>query len=219
MFCNSRVVGYSVNLDFMTENITNEFLKYRRVISALLNKIRPSATMQDIEDILQETYINTYKSSQKQEINFPKAFMVKTAIRLANRHIKVAQRTEYDAEIEQRSDESSSLYYSAEFCSQTEQEVLNREDFGFLCEAVNELPNQCRRVFVLKKIYGLSQREISEKLGISESTVEKHVAKGLLRTMRSFDAHQAMLQDRVEPLNIHSIERDKRKALKNRTKK
>jgi len=174
----------------MSEKITGEFLKYRRVISSLLAKIRPSATQQDIEDILQETYINTYQSALKQEIHFPKAFMVKTAIRLANRYIKMSQRADCDADIEKRSDESLSFYNASEFSSQTEQEVLNREGFGFLCAAVDQLPEQCRKVFVLKKVYGLSQREIAEKLGISESTVEKHVAKGLLRTMRAYDHQQ-----------------------------
>ncbi len=174
----------------MSEKITGEFLKYRRVISSLLAKIRPSASQQDIEDILQETYINTYQSALKQEIRFPKAFMVKTAIRLANRYIKLSQRADCEADIENRSDESLSFYNASEFSSQTEQEVLNREGFGFLCAAVNELPEQCRKVFVLKKVYGLSQREISQKLGISESTVEKHVAKGLLRTMREYDQRQ-----------------------------
>jgi len=139
---------------------------------------------------LQETYINTYQSALKQEIHFPKAFMVKTAIRLANRYIKMSQRADCDADIEKRSDESLSFYNASEFSSQTEQEVLNREGFGFLCAAVDQLPEQCRKVFVLKKVYGLSQREIAEKLGISESTVEKHVAKGLLRTMRAYDHQQ-----------------------------
>lgn len=174
----------------MSEKITNEFLKYRRVISSLLSRVRPMASQQDIEDILQETYINTYKSSLKQEIHFPKAFMVKTAIRLANRSIKLAQRISSDEDIHQHSDESQSYYDASSFVSRTEQEVLNKEDFGFLCEAVNELPEQCRKVFVMKKIYGLSQRQIAEKLSISESTVEKHVAKGLLRTMRHYDAKQ-----------------------------
>jgi len=187
----------------MSEKITGEFLKYRRVISALLAKIRPSASQQDIEDILQETYINTYQSALKQEIRFPKAFMVKTAIRLANRYIKLAQRADCEAEIEQRSDESVSFYNASAFSSQTEQEVLNREDFGFLCAVVNELPEQCRKVFVLKKVYGLSQREISEKLDISESTVEKHVAKGLLRTMRAYDQQQNV--DRVTGVKQSSV--------------
>ena len=41
-------------------------------------------------------------------------------------------------------------------------------------EAVRQLPEQCRRVFVLKKVYGYSQREIAKELSLSESTVEKH---------------------------------------------
>jgi len=171
----------------MSEKITNEFLKYRRVISSLLRKIRPCASDQDIEDILQETYLNTHQSSLKQEIRFPKAFMVKTAIRLANRHIAVAQRADCDVDIDQRSNQNPSFYDVSDYCSQTENEVFSRQDFGFLCESVNDLPEQCGKVFVLKKVYGLSQREIAKRLGISESTVEKHVAKGLKRIMQSYE--------------------------------
>jgi DNA-directed RNA polymerase specialized sigma24 family protein len=43
------------------------------------------------------------------------------------------------------------------------------------------LPPLCRRVFVLRKVFKLSPTEISEVLGISTSTIEKHVAKGLVR--------------------------------------
>jgi len=182
----------------MRDSINSEFLKYRRVISALLSKLRPLASRQDIEDILQDTYINTYQSSLKQEIRFPKAFMVKTAIRLANRQTKLARRVEYDESIEERSDEKHSHYDFSGFASQTEQEVLSREDFSFLCEAVNQLPNQCRKVFVLKKVYGLSQRDIATQLGISESTVEKHVAKGLLKTMQRYHSRTASAQTRRE---------------------
>ncbi|MBL4672450.1 MAG: RNA polymerase sigma factor [Arenicella sp.] len=176
----------------MNDKITNEFLKYRRVISSLLSKIRPSASYQDIEDILQDTYINTYQSSLKQEIRFPKAFMVKTAIRLANRQISVAQRIDCDVDIEQRPNESLSFYDASDFCSRTENEVFSQKDFSFLCEAVNELPEQCGKVFVLKKVYGLSQREIAEQLIISESTVEKHVAKGLRRIMKAYNQQQGI---------------------------
>lgn len=175
----------------MNEKITNEFLSYRRVISSILNKIRPAASHQDIEDILQDTYINTYQASLKQEIRFPKAFMVKTAIRLANRQISVAQRVDCDLDIEQRTNENLSFYDASDFCSQTENDVFSRRDFSFLCEAVNELPDQCSKVFVLKKVYGLSQREIAAQLDISESTVEKHVAKGLRRVMKSYSQHQS----------------------------
>ena len=178
----------------MSELINQEFLKYRRVIASLLRKIRPSASLQDIEDILQDTYINTYQSSLKQTIRFPKAFMVKTAIRLANRHITVAQRTDLHEHIDDISDQELIAYGVHGFSNEIEQEVLRREDFGFLCEAVDQLPPQCRRVFILKKIYGLSQREIAQKLNLTESTVEKHVAKGLLKTTQFYEASKKQLK-------------------------
>ena len=43
------------------------------------------------------------------------------------------------------------------------------------------LPVQARRVFVLKKVYGYSQREIADELGLAQSTVEKHVALAVRR--------------------------------------
>ena len=193
----------------MTERITDEFLKYRRVISLLLNKIRPSASKQDIEDILQETYVNTYQSSLKQEILFPKAFMVKTAIRLANKNIRKAQRMDLDEDMHEQSDQGLYDYDLSGLASQTEQEVLNREQFGFLCEAINQLPIKCRKVFILKKIYGLSQKEIAKKLSISESTVEKHVASGLLKTLHYYDDQKNKMMS-LNNSNVTNIDRTKK---------
>ncbi len=56
-----------------------------------------------------------------------------------------------------------------------------RRRFESFCVAVERLPPVCRRVFVLRKVHKLSHTEISEVLGLSESTIEKHVAKGLVR--------------------------------------
>jgi RNA polymerase sigma-70 factor (ECF subfamily) len=63
---------------------------------------------------------------------------------------------------------------------EAELEFESRERFLVFCRAVQRLPLQCRRVFILKKVYGLPQKEIAARLQISESTVEKQVAKGLL---------------------------------------
>ena len=56
-----------------------------------------------------------------------------------------------------------------------------RRRFESFCAAVDRLPPLCRRVFVLRKVYRLSHDEIAEVLGVSHSTIEKHVAKGLIR--------------------------------------
>lgn len=55
----------------------------------------------------------------------------------------------------------------------------SREELRLLADAISELPTQCRRVFTLRKVYSLSPEEIAVRLGLSVSTVEKHLVKGL----------------------------------------
>jgi RNA polymerase sigma factor (sigma-70 family) len=59
-------------------------------------------------------------------------------------------------------------------------EALNaRQELALLLETIAALPDRCRETLTLRKLYGLSQRDIAQRLGISESTVEKHVAHGV----------------------------------------
>jgi DNA-directed RNA polymerase specialized sigma24 family protein len=58
---------------------------------------------------------------------------------------------------------------------------------------IARLPAQCRRAFELRTFDGLSQREIANAMGISEKTVEKHLAKALVRVMSGMEeASRAM---------------------------
>jgi RNA polymerase sigma-70 factor (ECF subfamily) len=72
---------------------------------------------------------------------------------------------------------------------QTFDQVASNEEFSQFCEAVRKLPVQCRRAFVLKKVYGFSQREIATEMNLSESTVEKHIAEGIKRCTYYFMKH------------------------------
>ena len=54
-------------------------------------------------------------------------------------------------------------------------------------KALQELPLNCRKVFVWQKIEGLTQAEIAERLGLSKNMVEKY----MIRTLRH-------LRERVE---------------------
>lgn len=51
-------------------------------------------------------------------------------------------------------------------------------------KAVNSLPEQCRKVFLLSRSKGMKNREISEILDLSEKTVESHLTKAL-KTIRA----------------------------------
>ena len=128
----------------------------------------------DIEDIVQETFVRSFEAAGKSAIRHPRSFMFKTARNLALNHVTRAESRLTDAVEDFRdwdvlpSTEPLESSYEA------------RERFLLFCSAVRELPVQCRRAFLLKKVYGLSQQEIASYLGISQSTVEKHIAKGML---------------------------------------
>ena len=57
--------------------------------------------------------------------------------------------------------------------------VEGQETLAAIGRALQELPVLTRRIFVLYRIDGLRQRAIAERLGVSTSTVEKHVSKAL----------------------------------------
>ena len=57
-----------------------------------------------------------------------------------------------------------------------EEALLDREEAALLASAIGNLPEGARRAFQLHKIDGLSHAEVAERLGISRSGVEKHMA-------------------------------------------
>ena len=56
-----------------------------------------------------------------------------------------------------------------------------------MTKAIQSLPDRCRQVFTLRKVYGLSQKEVARELGISEKTVSAQIAIGM-RKCTSFVA-------------------------------
>ncbi|MCV6615473.1 MAG: RNA polymerase sigma factor [Cellvibrionaceae bacterium] len=129
---------------------------------------------QDIEDVLQDAYIKALESQQRQVIRTPRAFLYKVcknlALNKANSHPH--QFTEPLADLT----ELESLFCSLEL----EEQLHQQQRFAAFCDALKRLPKKCRKVFILKKIYGLSNTDIAAKLDIKVSTVDKHLAKGLL---------------------------------------
>ena len=130
----------------------------------------------EIEDIVQETFVHTYAAARNQKIHNPRAFMIKTARNLALNHIGRSER-KLQTPIEDM--EQLDNYLISETL---ESQCQSAEKFLLFCRAVAELPIKCRRVFILKKVYGFSQKEVADYLGICPDTVEKHVAKGMTMT-------------------------------------
>jgi RNA polymerase sigma-70 factor (family 1) len=71
-----------------------------------------------------------------------------------------------------------------------EQQLLHKESKNLLQKAINSLPDQQRKVYLLSRDQGLKQDEIAAQLGISKNTVRNHMAKAL-QTLREVLTQQA----------------------------
>ena len=157
------------------EFVNEAYLAIRKNLLRAVSRIVPP---HEIEDVVQETYVRLCQVENVEEIRNPRSYMLRTVRNLALDHVKRAEHR-----LSVRWDEDPERGYHAVKVNSDDvyDQAASGEEFGHFCEAVRQLPEQCRRVFVLKKVYGYSQREIARELGLSESTVEKHVALGVRR--------------------------------------
>lgn len=82
--------------------------------------------------------------------------------------------------------------------------LLARDELKLLLKIIAELSPQCQRVFTLRKVYGLPPSAIAEQLGLSISTVEKHLVKALRlcteRYARSGEEHNKKPPRKLWPM-------------------
>lgn len=156
---------------------------YRRLRGSLMRYAsRYFRRPQEVEDVVQETFVRVIEAQQTRGTQVSDAYFFRTTRNLAlNRLDRCDHRltdTVGDLLDQTVIQESPSL----------EEQFESRERFELFCRAVRELPVKCRRVFVLRRVYGLSHREIAERMGISVKTVEVHLTKAIVRCTDYMDA-------------------------------
>lgn len=165
-----------------TEQVTllRTFLEHRTAISRLIRRVLGRA---DPEDLLQETIARAIEAQTRRTIETPKAYLFTTA-----RHLALKERARLAARL---TDHAGDLLDAAEFATCdafVESEVEGERMLALFQAALESLPEQCRRVYLLRKVYGLSHQELAQLLGISVKTVERHIAKALLRCGEQMEA-------------------------------
>ena len=156
-----------------TSTLAQLFLSTKINMSRLISHIvKPD----DIDDIVQETFVKTYEADLKQEIKYVRSYMLKTAKNLALNHV-ARWDNKYNDSLEDFTQPPVQLT-----SINVEDDYESKEQFLFFCRATDQLSGSVRKCFILKKVYGLSQKEIASYLRLSESTVEKHIAQGLLKS-------------------------------------
>jgi|SRR5882724_3289966 len=126
----------------------------------------------EIEDLRQETYARVYTAALTSRPTSPRSFLFTTAQHLmidCIRHERVVS-IEAVGDIE-------ALNVLVDEIS-VERRIGARQELKLLARALDLLPRKCREVLWLRRVEGLSQREVAQRLGVGEKTIEHHVSKG-----------------------------------------
>jgi RNA polymerase sigma factor (sigma-70 family) len=152
-----------------------EILRLEGLLRAVLHRFAPKP--HDLEDLLQETYARllAVPPERRAQVTAIQAFALTTARNIAVDWARRERVVSIDLV-----EDLDALFVSHDV-AHVEDLVNAHQELLRLAEAVAALPRRCGEVYTLRKVYGLSQKEIAAHFGISISSVENHLSKAVRR--------------------------------------
>lgn len=150
----------------------------------LRNFIRASVSSdEEASDLAQESYLRLIRYGGTHKVRDGERLLYRIARNLlADGFRRRAARPEEVVEPERIARESAPVSDL-----QPRRVAEARERIHLVEEAILAMPERCREVFLLNRFGGLSYSRIAERLSISQSTVEKHMARAILACRRAVE--------------------------------
>ncbi len=130
-------------------------------------------TLPDVDDIVQESLHRVVQAREVSAIRSSRALLFTTARNLA---LDVVRRQRVVSFEPITDDTDPAVLMDGD---DVVARVSKQQELELLTKAIQSLPERVRQIFTLRTAYGLTQKQIAAKLGVSESTVEKQMAQGI----------------------------------------
>lgn len=183
------VVNYSDDKELLEVLKCGEISAFEYIYTTYYDSLLNYADriLNDLEtarDVVQQMYYKIWEGRELLNISLSvKAYLFKSVYHgCLNTLVHKKNIQKYEQE------QLADLYFSNVIQSpEAEMELWQADIAKALDEAIASLPEKCREVFVLSKVEGLKNREIAEKLNISEKTVERHITIALSKLREELD--------------------------------
>lgn len=148
------------------------FLAEQPAILRLLGRVVDHSM---VDDAVQLLWLRVQKVKDDPPIRDARAYLFALAANVAWDHGREqARRRRLQAEAE-------AILWGAEPAPSAETSLIARDELERVLDAVDALGEPTRRIFYLNRMEHMPQRDIAELLGVSRTTVEKHIRKALAR--------------------------------------
>lgn len=141
------------------------------------------ADRSEVDDVIQEAFLRILGAHQETPIASPKAYLFATARNVALARVR---RRNVAGQYSLAEMDLAGVLDDAAGVPDT---VARSEELEILTQAIQSLPKRCRQILTLRKIYGLPQREVAIRLGITEHTVEAQGTIGLHKIAEFFERY------------------------------
>jgi len=142
--------------------------------AALMQFLRRSwRNESDIGDLCQDVYARVCEAARENIPHPAKPFVFAIARNL------IIDRLRHENVVSIEAVADPEFFAKAADVPGPERGIIAREELHNLQQALDRLPPRAREAIILKKIEGLSRREIAIRMGIAEKTVKRHLANGM----------------------------------------
>lgn len=147
----------------------------KRLQNAVLNIVQ---SREDAEEIIQDVFVEMFHSIDKfQEKSALSTWLYSIAIRKAIDHVRAKKRKKRFAFVYSLFGRNDELIHDSPDFVHPGVQLEEKENALLLFKALDELPEKQKSAFVLKRLEGLSQREIAAILNTSEGAVESLLSR------------------------------------------
>lgn len=159
---------------FMRDNESISSMYADHILDLRAYLVRKVACRETACDLAQETFLRVISADLGWAIRDPRALLFRIAKNLAIDHYRA------HALLRGKCDDLAECEELPSGLPGPEQIVFSRQMLERLCRAIETLPPQCRKIFLLHKFEGQSHAEIAAGYGITRNAVEKHLVRALV---------------------------------------
>lgn len=144
---------------------------YNTFSRSLYRKIFSMIKDEDVaKEILQDLFMKIWLNREKIDLSKSfRAYLNTIASNIVFDHFREVARSR---ELSQKLVQATISYYT-----HSEEMLIEKDNLALINTAIDQLPPQRKRIFVMCRLDGKSYQEVSEELSISTSTIRDHMVK------------------------------------------